>query len=172
MSSRILMFPAGFSCPDGFDPLEFHTLLQQARKEAKEQIEKLLSFLDRTDIDPDLEDGADDEPYLAGYQFGALDDLEMEDEHDESTNDEEPSLGSMNPTTCGFGGVWSVGKSNDLEDEHDGSEASLCGVTFGAPGSTELDLEEDNEREDDPAEHGYGDLAGRQEQDIQYWGYM
>lgn len=86
--------------------------IHKLRREAVEEINRLIAFLDETDGDPDLEPDVDAEP----------------------DEDAEPSLGSINPN---FGiqsqAQWSAGCSDDTEDEHDGREASLCGVTFEAP---------------------------------------
>lgn len=81
--------------------------IQRLRNEAEQQIERLIAMLDALDGDPDVEIDTD---------------FELEDEHDESTNDEEPSLGSRNPTIYGDQGSWSAGNGSDLEDEHDGRE--------------------------------------------------
>ncbi len=114
---QVLLFPAGFSCPRDFDPVEFHRTLRKARKEAQADIERLLWFLDATEIDPDLEPDVDAEP----------------------DEDGEPSLGSLQAIDQLR---WSLGSGDDLEHEHHGREASLCGVTFEAP-SNSRDLEWD-----------------------------
>ncbi len=100
---QVLLFPAGFSCPREFDPVEFHRVLRKARKEAEADIERLLWFLDATEIDPDLEPDSDPEP----------------------DQDSEPSLGSINPTITGSQSQWSFGSSDDLEHEHDGREPDV-----------------------------------------------
>jgi hypothetical protein len=91
---------------------DYLATLRKIRKEAADEIERLISLLDRIEVDPDLEPDVDAEP----------------------DEDGEPSLGSINPN---FGiqsqAQWSAGCSDDTEDEHDGREASLCGVTFEAP---------------------------------------
>ena len=77
--------------------------LMLLRAEAAAEIERLLTFLDDTD---------------------GLPDLEGHDEHDEETNDDEPSLGSRSSnggdqSRWGTNDTWQL---IDTEDEHDGAE--------------------------------------------------
>lgn len=97
---KVLLFPAGFSCPRDFDPVEFHRILRKARKEAEADIERLLWFLDATEIDPDLEPDVDVEPDV----------------------DSEPSLGSLHAINQLR---WSLGSGDDREQEHDGREPDV-----------------------------------------------
>jgi hypothetical protein len=70
--------------------------LAKLRSKAADEIERLLSFLDASDLDPDME------PSLGWTIAGSRsfgnnqgdDDLEAEPEHDEEGSDDEPSLGS------------------------------------------------------------------------------
>jgi hypothetical protein len=106
--------------------------LATLRKEAAEEIERLLDFLDASDIDPDLE------PTL-GFMNGPaeVDECEVEE-------DREPSLGSvaMWETTSQDGNGWSGFSWNHYEacfddrelDDCD-DEPSLCGVTVECKGS-------------------------------------
>lgn len=75
-----------------------------SRKDRAALIEMLIESLDAESSDPDLEDGADDEPNLGGYQHcsSLQDDAEGDElehggeavgEDDERGGDEEPSLG-------------------------------------------------------------------------------
>lgn len=76
--------------------------LRKLRREARDQIDRLIRFLDESDLDPDLEDGGDDEPWLGfldgfpGKGAGTMscDDLERDDSDDEDGADDEPSLGA------------------------------------------------------------------------------
>ncbi|MBR1231970.1 hypothetical protein [Bradyrhizobium sp. AUGA SZCCT0182] len=70
--------------------------LRKLRTKAADEIDRLLAFLDASDLDPDLE------PSLGWTEAGArsygndqgADDLEAEPEHLEDGADDEPSLGS------------------------------------------------------------------------------
>jgi hypothetical protein len=48
------------------------------RRSIEDAIERLIALLDALDGDPELEDGADHEPYLAGFT-GSDDDIELVD---------------------------------------------------------------------------------------------
>jgi hypothetical protein len=70
--------------------------LRKLRTKAADEIERLMAFLDASDLNPDLEPSlgwtiAGARSY--GNELGA-DDLEAEPEHDEDGDDDEPSLGS------------------------------------------------------------------------------
>lgn len=75
------------------------------RRQARDEIDRLIRFLDESDLDPDLEDDGSDEPSIGGYGHEA--DLELDDCDAEDGGDREPSLG------------WTVdgcfGASNDME---------------------------------------------------------
>jgi hypothetical protein len=78
-------------------------------------VQRLIDFLDSVE-DTDTDAAVDDEP-IDG------DEREIEDEHDELTNDEEPSLGSVgNAHQMQSQAGWAQGASDDREDEHDGTE--------------------------------------------------
>jgi hypothetical protein len=123
--------------------------LAQLRKEARDEIDRLIHFLDVSDLDPDLEDDGSDEPslgFLDGFPGKGVpggsdqnasaerrkiycDDRELEDENDETTNDDEPSLGSVGScASTGDQGGWGRGAPDDTEDEHDGAEPDESGV--------------------------------------------
>jgi hypothetical protein len=104
-------------------------------------------LLDEVEPDPDLEDTADDEPWLGSPPWPPGK-YALDAEHDPS--DDEPSLGSndrhVNQANCVQGRSFVT----DGEQEHDGREP-------------DSDLEDD-ERELDPAENGIGDQDGLEEQ--------
>lgn len=96
--------------------------LAALRLEATEEIDRLINFLDASDIDPDLE------PTL-GFMNGPAEEDECEVEEDW-----EPSLGSLG--SC-YGSdtnsqeSWSRGGLDDLEDDPSDDEPSLGGITAG-----------------------------------------
>ncbi len=105
--------------------------LRKLRTRAADEIDRLLAFLDASDIDPDLE------PWLGWTAAGArsygneqgIDDLEEEPEHEESTyddergGDDEPSLGSLENFGHGDQTRWAEGGRRDLE--LDGAESGI-----------------------------------------------
>jgi hypothetical protein len=126
-----------------YDPnAEYFAALGKLRREAAAEIDRLLQFIDNLDGDPDLEDGADDEPIedtepslgwtLAGHR-GRLDGvLDVDVELDEA--DAEPSLASpesVRPmmiagpydyplhgrTDAGSQEHWADGNRRDLEQD-------------------------------------------------------
>ncbi|ORE88182.1 hypothetical protein [Aurantimonas sp. 22II-16-19i] len=96
---------------------------QQKRQKIELRIEALINLLDELDGDPDLEDGADDEPDLGGHghdtDAGWQHDLERDDA------DDEPSLGR-------------------LETIHQGAASYACGVIVDG----EINVEDEGEPED------------------------
>jgi hypothetical protein len=117
--------------------------LRSLRKEAADEIDRLLDFLDESDIDPDLEPTLgfmngpaemdecetpeDGEPSLASldrmadqtrWAEGGMMDAELDE------SDDEPSLGSLSSHGHGDQSVWGrPGEGGvDAEDEHDGRE--------------------------------------------------
>jgi len=102
------------------------------RKEAQDEIDRLLAFLDAID-DPELEDDEkeddpDREPSLGAAGSYVPNDQSAwaagnRDDREESLGDDEPSLGW---TTEGVIGMPVHPAFVDLEDEHDGSEPDLC----------------------------------------------
>src|SRR5207247_2870243 len=96
--------------------------LSRRRKEAAAEIERLLDFMDASDLDPDLEpDGDGDE----------------QSDEPEDGGDDEDSLGSLERYASSYGPDghnptgsqlnWAGGRGDDLEDEHDGAEPDECG---------------------------------------------
>ncbi len=131
----------GLYCPTPVTPEEAFQAIGRLRKEARDEIERLLSFLDQTDGDPDFE------PSLAGYSLG-MDDREGDPADTEPSlgwtdqearwgrhatpadvdteldaSDDEPSLGSIDGNQEG----WAAGKTDDREgdgcaDDREGDE--------------------------------------------------
>lgn len=128
------------------------------RAAAAAEIERLIALVDAIDDDPDFEPDGTDEPLLAWTDeearkgiYGARDDREVEDEHDEDTHDAEavnedggdvldephddgqttgedcePSLGSLNSTATGDNTDWGKSDRTDAEkcaDAHEVGEA-------------------------------------------------
>jgi hypothetical protein len=141
--------------PTDVTPEELFQAIGRLRKEARDEIERLLTFLDDTDNHMELEPSLgwpessgkgdyDDYDDYGTYgdsrdegctNLGVTDDREAEPEHEEDGADDEPSLGSHNlpgGAVCYLQSV-SLGEI-DVEGEHDGrepggdDEPSLCGV--------------------------------------------
>ncbi|MDR3489189.1 MAG: hypothetical protein P4M05_30360 [Bradyrhizobium sp.] len=89
--------------PTDTTPEELFVAIGRLRKEARDEIDRLIGFLDHTD------------DYVSR-------ELEVEDGNDEPGGDDEPSLGSINPTTSRRQAIWSAGDTCDHEHEHDGRE--------------------------------------------------
>jgi hypothetical protein len=84
----------------------------------------LLAFLDASDLDPDLEETADDEPSLGwstAGNCGGIDDLELEEGNDEPDVDDEPSLAALEQPVDQT--RWGHGNRSDREA--DGSESGI-----------------------------------------------
>lgn len=113
-----------------------HKALQRLRKlrqQARDEIERLIQFLDDSDLDPDLEADGADEPSLGfqecfpgrgGGTYSTEPDLEVDDSDDEPDVDDEPSLGACGVIDQSLWGKTapSLQRETDLEDEHDGGE--------------------------------------------------
>jgi hypothetical protein len=133
-------------------PEEAFQAIGRLRKEARDEIDRLIQFLDKTDdyVSRELEDSIDDNP------------------HDDE-GEAEPSLGFLDHMTnqtriCeGDGGP-------DAEDEHDGAEPDECGEpSLGSVGDVHFDQERwayGNSRdfEQDDGESGIADQDGLDEQ--------
>jgi hypothetical protein len=152
-------------------PEQAFQAIGRLRKEARDEIDRLIRFLDKTDdyVSRELEDCGDDAPCdddelemsfcgvtaEAGKRptgSGGDDELEGDDVWGGDA-EAEPSLGSTtNIGTDGSQTHWASGGARDLEDEHDGSEPSLCGITaddiIGSTGDRDLE-EDDADRDDD-----------------------
>jgi len=96
-------------------PEEIFKAIGRLRREAPDEIDRLIRFLDKTDdyVSRELEDSIDDNPH----------DEETDDngEDNEDADPAEPSLASLGLTDQEG---WSMGDRRDLEDEHDGAEPS------------------------------------------------
>jgi hypothetical protein len=108
----------GFYLPTDVTPEEVFQAIGRLRKEARDEIDRLIRFLDKTDeyVSRELEDSIDDNPH---------DDDELDGpEHaeDEDSDPGEPSLGSLENFGTGSQERWSAGNRRDLEVEHDGAE--------------------------------------------------
>lgn len=86
--------------------------LARLRKEASAEIDRLISFLDASDVYvmTELEDQADDEPSL-----GSGDDRELDDSDGEAGCDDEPSLGSLDHNHTQE--QWAAGGRRDMEED-------------------------------------------------------
>ncbi|WP_128089473.1 hypothetical protein [Bradyrhizobium viridifuturi] len=128
--------PVALYLPTGVSPEELFQAMGRLRKEAQDEIDRLLAFLDQLDGDPDLEPNGDDEPELGSV--GGRRQL------DQSTwaagQDGEPSLGSIECHPAAPEGdywpdrrrdgdgsqvAWSDSVTHDSEDEHDGREPDV-----------------------------------------------
>ena len=106
-------------------PEEIFQAIGRLRKEARNEIDRLIGFLDKTDdyVSRELEDSNDDEPSLGwttsglqGGHCGGTDDLEAETEHDEDGDPAEPSLGSVGDMHFSQE-RWASGTRRDLEQD-------------------------------------------------------
>lgn len=152
--------------------------LRKLRARARDEIERLIQFLDESDLDPDLEADGSDEPSLGfqecfpgrgGGTYSFESDLEVDDSDDEPDADDEPSLGACSVINQSLWGKTApcLRSEVDLEDEHDGSEPSLCGVTAGCSFGNDRDLELD--AADDEPSLGWtidGFLGGQQDLEV------
>jgi hypothetical protein len=104
--------------------------LRKLRKKASDEIDRLLEFLDNSDLDPDLEETTDNEPSL-GWSTGGLnnghcggiDDLEQEEGNDEPDHCDEPSLGALEGGHHTDQTRW--GESNRSDREDDAAESGI-----------------------------------------------
>ncbi|EGP07546.1 hypothetical protein CSIRO_2785 [Bradyrhizobiaceae bacterium SG-6C] len=131
--------------------------LRKLRARARDEIDRLIQFLDESDLDPDLEADGSDEPSLGfqecfpgrgGGTYSFEPDLEVDDSDDEPDVDDEPSLGACSVIDQSIWGKTapSLKRETDLEDEHDGAEPSLCGITVETT-RDDRDLEFEDESE-------------------------
>jgi hypothetical protein len=96
---------------------ELFQAIGRLRKDARDEIDRLIQFLDKTDdyVSRELEDAVDD---------GPIDDNELdgpENGEDDESDPAEPSLGSVGDMHFNQE-QWARGGTKDLEDEHDGRE--------------------------------------------------
>jgi hypothetical protein len=118
----------GLYYPTPVTPEEAFQAIGRLRKDARDEIDRLIRFLDQTDSHMEREPDGDDEGD-ASYPEGGPRPLATPGEDDEDNTDDEPSLGSsghgdggsisyqVHPISDGFQMVY------DCEaDEHDGRE--------------------------------------------------
>jgi hypothetical protein len=102
--------------PTDTTPEQLFRAIGKLRKDARDEIDRLIRFLDETDNHMELE--PDDEG----------DDSDLEDGGDDEDDGlSEPSLGSMGHYEHSNQELWARGGTKDLEDEHDGAEPDECG---------------------------------------------
>jgi hypothetical protein len=109
-------------------PEEIFQAIGRLRKEARDEINRLIGFLDKTDdyVSRELEESNDDEPSLGwstAGQCGGVDDLEAEPEHAEPDLCDEPSLGALEGGHHADQTRW--GQSNRSDREDDGAESGI-----------------------------------------------
>ena len=118
--------------------------LHRMRREARDEISRLIRFLDESDeyvmteleddISADLEDGGDNEPSL-GFLDSALNQERiaqgaLADHRELDKADDEPSLGSIEDSHSQI--AWATGTRDDREDdagdspEHDPAESGIA----------------------------------------------
>ncbi|MFA5952755.1 MAG: hypothetical protein WC807_21045 [Hyphomicrobium sp.] len=119
--------------PTPVTPEEAFQAIGRLRKEARDEIDRLIRFLDDTDNHMELE------PSLCGVTANAMkisgeingDDLEGDDTPTGRSAEDEPSLGSLERHCSAYGygrdsngdqSLWGASSRQDLEDEHDGAE--------------------------------------------------
>ena len=105
---------AGVYVPTDITPEELFQAIGRLRKDARDEIDRLIQFLDKTDdyVSRELEDAAEDyENELDGPENG----------EDEESDPPEPSLGSLS-SSGGDQTHWGKFGRDDFEDEHDGAE--------------------------------------------------
>jgi hypothetical protein len=123
--------------PTDVSPEQAFQAIGRLRKEARDEIDRLIRFLDDTDNhmerEPDL---GWPERFAQCGNAGGADDREGEPEHAEDGADDEPSLGSHELPSGAVSYRQSVSFGElDVEGEHDGrepdedDEPSLCGRT-------------------------------------------
>src|SRR5665647_1367836 len=118
----------GVYVPTDVTPEELFQAIGRLRKDARDEIDRLIQFLDKTDdyVSRELEDQVDDSP---------CDDNELdgpENGEDEESDPAEPSLGAPERSASCYGPDghnptgsqtnWADGRRDDLEDQHDGAE--------------------------------------------------
>lgn len=105
-----------FGIPEGVDPRTWRQAIEKELNALFDKATALITALDVMEADSeDLEDGADDEPYLGGWS-GCNDDREADDcdQGEADNSDFEPSLGALN-RVCQL--HWAAGNRSDREDD-------------------------------------------------------
>jgi hypothetical protein len=177
----------GLYLPTDVSPEQVFQAIGQLRKEARDEIDRLVRFLDKTDDyvsrELEAEDGndepsGDDEPSLGSLEglnqtkswAGSTgDQWTVDSEKDDC--DDEPSLGSIAVGEHRNQEGWTEGGNDDREDEHNGAEPDEDGEpSLGAfEGHDNQNVSWAGETyfadaELDGAESGIGDQGGLDEQ--------
>jgi hypothetical protein len=108
-------------------PEEAFQAIGRLRKEVRDEIDRLIRFLDDTENHMELEPSLGCvEGSQRGLRAGATDDREAEPEHEEDGADDEPSLGSheLPSGAVSYLPSGSFGEF-DVEGEHDGREPDV-----------------------------------------------
>jgi hypothetical protein len=156
-------------------PEEVFQAIGRLRKQARDEIHRLILFLDDTDNHMELEDSIDDnphdgdelEPSLCGVTVAAanMPNVRTDADRELEEGNDEPSLGTLEASidvypdhghvmTRNFDQNAKQGGSLDLEDQHDGrepdldDEPSLCGVSvesFQMYGDQDLEVDGNDE---------------------------
>jgi hypothetical protein len=174
--------------PTDVSPEELFQAIGRLRKAARDEIDRLIQFLDKTDdyVSRELEDQVDDgpidddelEPSLCGVTAdvgrgsSCRDDREGDDTPTGRSAEDEASLGSGAIHELSDQTQWAnAGLPGDLEDEHDGAEPPEDDEpSLGSfEGHDNQDVAWDGETWDtdyelDSAEAGIGDQDGLDEQ--------
>ena len=90
-----------YGMPEGVDPLEWRKSAMARVNDLLDRAMNLITALDMMEVDADLEDGGDAEPWLgwpargpSPYDSDDGDDRERDDSDDEDGGEAEPSLGA------------------------------------------------------------------------------
>ena len=106
---------------------------QRLRRRLTVLIDRLIAALDEIDGDPDLEDGADDEPSLSAAIPQAIWEGSQDAWAQGADDDRE--------VACEDEGAEHDGREPEEDDDTSDYEASLCGVSFGVGTCSALDAE-------------------------------
>jgi hypothetical protein len=140
--------PEAVYLPTPATPEEAFQAIGQLRKEARDEIDRLIGFLDKTDdyVSRELEDAVDDNPcddLETEPSLGSLDRmadqtkwaagnigsdlLSLDAEQDDS--DDEPSLGSGATFSSSSQAHWAQGASDEREDMNEDGDGSMANGT-------------------------------------------
>lgn len=113
--------------------MRHHALLQHRRAELEARIQEMIELLDVIDGDPDLEDGADDEPSLGGT--ARMCGTEIVDDIEQDFADMEPWLGRSEriDQTLPEGQVWDPDREMDDDSEPSLGWANPLGLRIHVP---------------------------------------
>jgi hypothetical protein len=93
-------------------PEEIFLAIGRLRREARDEIDRLIRFLDDTDNHMELEPNGD--------EFDGNNEDDEDSDTDEDDDPAEPSLGSIERAEWTDQERWASSSTKDLEDEHDG----------------------------------------------------